>query len=116
MVTEPKHRFWHGVSTSPAGWIPPSCPHLELAGFGDVLNAFKGLVLLPVHVQPAHFDTCTGYIKQSALNTDNTELAGRTPMQHKLQLGDSTPVQGIQQLGVSTSVQGILQLGASTPS
>jgi hypothetical protein len=35
----------------------PSGSDLELAGFGHVFDAFKGLVLLPVHIQTVHFES-----------------------------------------------------------
>lgn len=54
-----------------------SCPDLELAGFGHVLDAFERFVLLSVHVQPVDLQPCgananiseTAQIKRKALRT-----------------------------------------------
>lgn len=36
----------------------PSGSNLELAGFGHVLYALERLVLLSVHIQTVHFESC----------------------------------------------------------
>ena len=39
-------------------------PHLESTRLGDVLDAFERLVLLAVHVQPAHLQPGHNVLKQ----------------------------------------------------
>lgn len=49
--------IWHvGLLTSDSNC---SGPHLEFARFSHIFDTFKWLVRLSVHVETAHFKTCT---------------------------------------------------------